>query len=190
MFCHDPHAQGACAAVFSGIRLPSPRSSPRPRASCACLHPARRVLIRFRSLSFRFSFRRPRCGGTLIRAYRARARPSAPARFARLIAPARARQTQGARLPWVPGGFFRVGADAEGGAASGCRFLLYHSSMEFSGSRHSGNYYRNLLNLAPIPIHDRWYQRDNNSDTQPSRKRMKLPSLRLGVAAQWPQSEA
>ena len=57
----------------------------------------------------------------------ARARPSAPARFARLIA--RASPAEGARLPFVPLGIFRAGAKPETkrppDAASSCPHL-YH----------------------------------------------------------------
>ena len=134
MLCHDPHVQGACSVVSSDIRQ---RSTPRPRDSCVCLHPAHRALIPFRSLSFRSSFRRPTCDGPCF----ARA-------HAHLSAPARAGQAQGAGLPSAPRGFC-VGGDAEGGAASGCRFLLYHSSMEFSGSSSSRNYYRIFFERCP-----------------------------------------
>ena len=136
MSCHDSHAQGACAAVFSGIRQPSPRSSPRARASRACLHPVHRApsrFVPFRSLSFRSSFRRPACGGTLFRAYRARPRPPAfrgGVRFARPIAPARAGRAQGARFPSVPFGFFRAGAKQEAkrcpDAASSCPIIAWN----------------------------------------------------------------
>ena len=103
-----------------GIRQPSPRSSPRPRDPCVCLHPAHRALISFRSLSFRSSFRRPRCGGTLIRAYRAPA--CAPVGAGAVRAPdcACARETTARRTsPMSSRGIFlrrrrrgRRGADA------------------------------------------------------------------------------
>ena len=54
----------------------------------------------------------------------ARRRALAPARFARLIAPARAKtQAQGARLPSVSRGSFRAGANREGERPPGGRFL-------------------------------------------------------------------
>ncbi len=68
-------------------------------------YPACRSSFAFRSAPFRSPRRRPGCGGTLFRAYcaPARQRALAPARFARLIARARARpRNQGARLPSVP----------------------------------------------------------------------------------------
>ena len=80
-----------------------------------------------------------------LRAFRGGARP------ARLVAPARAARVQGARLPSVPSGFFRVGADAEGEAARGCRFLLSHPITELSRSRCIRKYYHNFMNNALVP---------------------------------------
>ena len=138
--CHEM-SRSACAgricrgvfrhrAALAALDAPAPRGL---RLSAS----GHRALIPFHSLSFRSSFRQPRCGETLfpraIADGRGRARFAA-ARFARLIAPARAKQMQGARLPWVPVGFLCAGAGVEGGAASGSRLLLHHSNTEISGS--------------------------------------------------------
>ena len=92
------------------------------------LRPPRRRAERGGHCRWRRLRRRPVAlrGGTLFRAYRApaRRRALAPARFARLIAPApmRASRTQGALRPLAESrAFFRAGADAGG---SGLRMLL------------------------------------------------------------------
>ena len=138
MRCHDPHAQGVCAAVSSGIGRPSPRSTPRPREVCVCLRPAIVPSSRFVPFRSGLPSASPAAAEPFFRE-QSRAGASgrarfAAARFARLIAPARAKQMQGARLPWVPVGFSCAGAGAEGGAASGSRLLLHHSNTEISGS--------------------------------------------------------
>ena len=110
----------ACAAA--GRLLRTLRSSP----SCmSVLHP-----VSFHSLPF--SPPPCPCGGTLIRAYPARAPAPggarfAAARFARLIARMRLRARAGRRAHLarcLNRGLFRAGANGETKRTRGCRFLL------------------------------------------------------------------
>ena len=102
-----------------------------PRRSAAHLHRSS-FLLPFCSVRAAPASGRP----ALFRAYRmrARARVSAPARFARLIARAnRLKAHFSCPFLW---GFF---APARNEAASGCRFLLSHPTMDFGeSSPHSG----------------------------------------------------
>ena len=117
--CHEMSCSVMRCHVFPPPR-PSPTASPKRRMSPSCMSSLHRVSLRSRR-------RRLACGATLFRAYRmgARARVLAPARFARLIA--RANRAQGARLPFVPLGFFRAGTRRETkrppDAASSCPIL-------------------------------------------------------------------
>ncbi len=97
MRCHVPPHRAR-------VRPPL-RSSVRPNPAC-------RSSIAFRSV--RAAAGLPAARPCFARIAWARAPAFAPARFARLIARACARgQTQGARLPSVPLGFFRTGAKQE-----------------------------------------------------------------------------
>ena len=107
MGCHVPHVHCTYPVALSGMGSVLESSPPasgrdgfeRPARSRIRQHPACRRSIPFHSAPFR-SYRRPvaRSGGTLIRAYPARACAGAgariaAARFARLIARARPRAT-------------------------------------------------------------------------------------------------
>ena len=100
-----------------------PRLRSHRRPSISCMPFLHRVPFRSRR-------RRPTCGGTLIRAYRARAGVLAPARFARLIAHACARAREGsgagALLPSASPALF---ASARVEATSGRRFIPPHLGM-------------------------------------------------------------
>ena len=150
MVCHDRHAPGACSAVFSGIRLSSPRPSPRPprllRLSVygpSFPHPVSFPFVPVFVLPVRLR----RDPNSRVPPVRARAGPRAlrgGARFARPIARARDRRRACAsrRFQWV---FLAPGAGAEGEPASGRRFLLSHSSTDSSRASISGNYYRHFI---------------------------------------------
>ena len=111
-------------------------------------------------------------GGTLIRAYPARASVPAgariaAARFARLIARTRPRESESGRRTHVSrrllGCFFRAGADAEDEAASGYRLFLILYSWKFSTVkliwRNISNFFeRNFLfdgAVLPAIVHPR-----------------------------------
>ena len=116
---------------MSCLVMVRPASGPiavRPYSAC-------RFSIALRSAPFRMRRRRPTCGGTLIRAYRARAGGCvAPARFARLIGHActRARAGSGAGtlLPSASPALF---ASARVEAISGRRFLPPHLGTSVHG---------------------------------------------------------
>ena len=114
MFCHDLYAHGVYPLVLSGMKLSFPLGiSGVPPGSGASLswtkvlplNPVRWAGAVAGLLATGPCFARIAC--TRVRAFRA------GARIARLIARARARQTQGALLLSVPLGFFRAGAKQE-----------------------------------------------------------------------------
>ena len=67
---------------------------------------------------------------SLFRAYRMCARARVSRRRAYRAPDCARGQTQGARLPSVPLGFFSHRCEAEGEAARGCRFLLSHPTTD------------------------------------------------------------
>ena len=103
MFCHVPGPECHVSSWSAGAPVRSP-----PVRILPC-----RSSIAFRSAPFSPPPAGP-ASGTLFRAYHARGRAFAPARFARLIARAHARQTRGAPLPPVPPGSFRADARRSG----------------------------------------------------------------------------
>ena len=120
------HPYPACGSsiAFRSTPFPPPRRT-RRTLHMAALTP-RRTRRALQMAALTPPARPP--GGTLFRAYRApapaRRRALAPARFARLIAPARGRpRNQGARLPSVSRGSFRAGANRDGKRLPGGRFL-------------------------------------------------------------------
>ena len=141
MGCHVLHAPGAYPAVLSGMRAAI--------SGRCCGYSARvlRLCVFGIGISFRACFVRhsppPACrsGGTLIRAYPARApapvgAQTAPARFARLIARARpgANRTQDATRLSAESGSFRTGPARAG---SGPRMPLpsdpsYHNLSKYN----------------------------------------------------------
>ena len=85
---------------------------------------------------FRSPRRRPaRRGGTLFHAYRARL-------------PARARQAQDARLPFVPLDFFRAGAKRP----RGCRFRWPILALVFRDASPFRELFQNLVNKIPSSV--------------------------------------
>ena len=91
----------------------------------------------------------PPCGGPCFaRIARGRARPSAPARFARLIARARGAYA-GRTSPVRSVGFFSRRREAAGEAARGCRFLLCHSTTDILRSSRFGNYFLPIRFVPP-----------------------------------------
>ena len=163
MGCHDLYAAGAYPAACSGMgRLHSLRF--------------RRLLVFGTSPSSRsFSVPSapplaPPCGGTLFRAYRAFPRVSragalapgrariAAARFARLIAQARARAREPKRRAhlsrWLPMGFFAPAQKAKrSGPADAASFLLSDISMGTPESTHPGELLRIFQEQAMASIH-------------------------------------
>ena len=141
-FLSLPHRHRSSLPLpFRSRRRPSPRAGgTRGVMKCHDLscdvmfRGARRPLFRAWSLLHRSSFPLPASGRPpfFARIACARARAFAPARFARLIA--RASQAQGALLLSVPLGLFSRRRETGDEAASGCRFVLSHSTMDFSGS--------------------------------------------------------
>ena len=115
MFCHVPHVLDLYPITVSGIApsLPSGGSIFHPAASTFRFR--HRVLLPSSS-SFRSPRNRPASGGTLIRAYPARALVPVRARVGAgaVRAPDCAHEAEGARLPQVSQGFFRAGAGMGG----------------------------------------------------------------------------
>ena len=108
MFCHVFHAGRSCAAALPGIAPSIPPGFPGFFSGV--------FRLRFRGMAFLLSapvsFLSPAGGGTLIRAYPARARARVGAGAVRAPdcpgAPPRASRTQGARLPSASRGSLRA----------------------------------------------------------------------------------
>ncbi len=115
-------------AILSTAAGPLPSSPASGRGDFECPSVSRIPFLHrvsFPSLSFVPSPTCPASGTLVSRVSRAGGRPLAPARFARLIAPARAwARTQGADLPSVSQGFFRAGAKRKAKQTRGCRFAF------------------------------------------------------------------
>ena len=113
----SPVPAGSCRAA--GLPGPSFGGSVLPHSEC-------RSFIPFRSVSFPSPRRRParQAGPFSARIAGAGGRASAPARFARLIAPARASPGTGRTSPVrFSGAFFRAGANRKARRPRGCRLV-------------------------------------------------------------------
>ena len=137
---------------------------------------------------FRSSRRRPACGGSLFRAYRvrARARPSAPARFARLIARAR---RKGALHPWHRIGVVprRVGTGRKRSAVAASLEPILARIIR--GQASSGKYFHNLEQIG-LSACGKQCERASRPGPSSQAKEGEFGGGRLPVSSPWTGSGA
>ena len=167
MFCHVLQLYDLYPVSVSGILPSFPSGGPilHPAASTFCFR--HRVLLPTSS-SFRSPRNRPASGGTLIRAYPARAcaGAGAPVGAGAVRAPDCAREAEGARLPQISPGFFRAGASMGGSSFRTplpivVLALFYHTFQKRKPCADNFSYSpamklitnENLLTFVPILIH-------------------------------------